>query len=87
MDPGRDIELIRNRYINSCHHLDSQYGRVLKYLEEHGLLDSTIVILTETMGGIHGKWSLGTQFELVEQTRTPLVLLGCRVWIRARWIP
>ena len=76
MDPGRDIELIRNRYINSCHHLDSQYGRVLKYLEEHGLLDSTIVILTGDHGEEfmeNGHWGHNSSF-VEEQTRTPLVL-------------
>jgi len=76
MNLKRDIELIKNRYINSCRHLDSQFGRVLKYLDEHGLLDSTIVILT----GDHGEefmekahWGHNSSF-VEEQTRTPLVL-------------
>ena len=34
---NRDAGLIKNRYINSCHHLDSQYGRILRYLETSGL--------------------------------------------------
>lgn len=76
MNPERDIELIRNRYINSCHHLDSQFGRVLRYLEEHGLLDSTIVILTGDHGEEFmekGHWGHNSSF-VEEQTRTPLVL-------------
>jgi len=76
MNPERDIGLIKNRYINSCHHLDSQYGRVLKYLEEHGLLDSTIVILTGDHGEEFmekGHWGHNSGF-VEEQTRTPLVL-------------
>jgi len=76
MNLKRDIELIKNRYINSCRHLDSQYGRVLKYLDEHGLLDSTIVILTGDHGEEFmekGHWGHNSSF-VEEQTRTPLVL-------------
>lgn len=76
MNLKRDIGLIKNRYINSCHHLDSQYGRVLEYLKEHGLLDSTIVILTGDHGEEFmekGHWGHNSSF-VEEQTRTPLVL-------------
>ncbi len=76
VDLRRDIGLIKNRYINSCHHLDSQYGRVLRYLEEHNLLDSTIVILTGDHGEEFlekGHWGHNSSF-VEEQTRTPLVL-------------
>jgi taurine--2-oxoglutarate transaminase len=30
------FELVRNRYLNSCNHLDSQWGRVIGFLEIHG---------------------------------------------------
>ncbi len=76
VDLQRDISLIKNRYINSCHHLDSQYGRVLRYLKEHDLLDSTIVILTGDHGEEFlekGHWGHNSSF-VEEQTRTPLVL-------------
>ena len=79
MNLKRDIGLIKNRYLNSCHHLDSQYGRILKYLEEKKLLDSTIVILTGDHGEEFmekGRWGHNSTFN-EEQTRVPLVL----------WIP
>ncbi len=76
VDLKRDIRLIKNRYINSCNHLDSQYGRILKYLEENSLLDSTIVILTGDHGEEFmekGRWGHNSTFS-EEQTRTPMVL-------------
>ena len=76
MNLKRDIGLIKNRYINSCHHLDSQYGRIIKYLEERGLLDSTIVILTGDHGEEFmekGHWGHNSTFN-EEQTRVPMVL-------------
>ena len=78
-DIARDIGLIKNRYINACHHLDSQVGRVLDALEAQGLVDSTIVIVT----GDHGEefmekgyWGHNSHFS-EEQIRVPFVL----------WIP
>ncbi len=76
MDLEQDIGLIKNRYINSCNHLDSQFNSVLKYLEDHGLLDSTIVILAGDHGEEFmekGHWGHNSTFN-EEQTRTPLVL-------------
>src|SRR5262249_35396896 len=81
MDLSKDIQLIKNRYINACHQLDTQWTRVLTYLEEHKLLDSTIVVLT----GDHGEefmekgfWGHNSKFT-EEQTRPPLVM-----WIPAQ---
>lgn len=72
----RDIGLIKNRYINSCHHLDSQYGRIIHSLEASGLLDSTIILIT----GDHGEefmekgyWGHNSSY-VEEQIRSPLVI-------------
>jgi len=76
VDLKKDIQLIKNRYINSCNHLDSQYGRILKYLEENSLLDSTIVILTGDHGEEFmekGRWGHNSDFS-EEQTLVPMVL-------------
>ncbi len=81
LDLEHDIELIRNRYLNACHHLDSQYGRVLEGLEARGLLDSTIVVLTGDHGEEfleNGHWGHNSAFTR-EQTATPLVL-----WVPGR---
>lgn len=72
----QDIEPIKNRYINAVHHLDSQFGRVFEYLEQHQLLDNTIVILVGDHGEEfmeHGFWGHNSTF-VNEQVRTPLVL-------------
>lgn len=75
----KSIVQIKNRYINSCRHLDTQIERVLKYLKENSLLDSTIVIITGDHGQEfleHGKWGHNSAFT-EEQLRVPLVI----------WIP
>lgn len=76
VDLKKDIQLIKNRYINSCNHLDSQYARIIKYLEDNSLLDSTIVILTGDHGEEFmekGRWGHNSTFS-EEQTLVPLVL-------------
>jgi hypothetical protein len=76
MDTARDAPLLKNRYINSSHYVDTQTKRVLDYLRTEGLLDSTIVIIT----GDHGEefmekgwWGHGSAFT-EEQTLVPMVL-------------
>lgn len=76
MDLENDIGLIKNRYINSCHHLDSQIGRVIDYLREHDLLKNTIVLITGDHGEEFmekGRWGHNSEFT-EEQTHTPCVL-------------
>lgn len=73
---ARNIVPIKNRYINAVHHLDSQFGRIFDYLEQHGLLDNTIVILLGDHGEAfleRGYWGHNSDFS-DQQTRTPLVI-------------
>ena len=70
------IHLIKNRYINSVHHLDSQFARVFDYLKKNGLLDNTVVLMLGDHGEEfmeHGRWGHNSAFT-DQQTRTPLVL-------------
>ncbi|MBK7425449.1 MAG: sulfatase-like hydrolase/transferase [Propionivibrio sp.] len=70
------IHLIKNRYINSVHHLDSQFGRVFDYLKKNDLLDSTIVLLLGDHGEEfmeNGRWGHNSAFT-DQQIHTPLVL-------------
>jgi hypothetical protein len=79
MSVDKDIELIKNRYINSCNHLDTQLGRLIALLKEENLLEDTIVIITGDHGEEFmekGDWGHNSKFT-EEQTRVPLVL----------WIP
>ncbi len=76
MDLSRDIGLIKNRYLNAVHHLDSQLGRVFAALEREGVLDDTIVIVTGDHGEEFmekGRWGHASSFS-EEQTRVPLLL-------------
>jgi len=79
MDLQKDMPLIKNRYINAVHHLDSQFARLLNYLEQEKLLENTIVIITGDHGeefNEHGHWGHGSAFNDV-QTMVPMVM----------WIP
>lgn len=70
------IPLIKNRYINSVHHLDSQFGRIFDYLGKNGLLDNTIVIMLGDHGEEfmeNGRWGHNSAFT-DQQIRTPLVI-------------
>jgi len=76
MDVKRDAELIKNRYANACHHLDSQFGRMFDYLESSGLLESTIVIVTGDHGEEfmdNGRWGHHTAFNDA-QIRVPMII-------------
>lgn len=71
-----NIVPIKNRYINSVHHLDMQFGRIFDYLKQHQLLDNTIVILIGDHGEEfmeHGFWGHNSTF-VDQQVRTPLVI-------------
>jgi hypothetical protein len=76
MSLERDMRKIKNRYINSCHHLDSQFQRVFTFLKREHLLENTIVIITGDHGEEFmekGRWGHNSEFT-EEQMRVPLVL-------------
>ncbi len=77
----KDIVPIKNRYLNAVHHLDSQFARILEYLETHGLLENTLVVMLGDHGEEfmeNGYWGHNSTFS-DPQTRTPLIL-----WIPGR---
>ena len=72
----QNIVPIKNRYINSVHHLDMQFGRIFDYLKQHELLDNTVVVLLGDHGEEfmeHGFWGHNSTF-VDQQVRTPLVI-------------
>jgi len=76
MNPARDIELIRNRYVNAAHFVDSQIGRLLDHLEAKALMQNTIVVVTGDHGEElleHGHWGHGSAF-VDEQIHVPMVM-------------
>ena len=82
VDGSRDARLLEwkyQRYMRDyakvVHELDVQVGRVLDYLEEHGLLDNTLVVYTSDQGfymGEHGWFDKRFMYE--ESFRTPLIM-------------
>lgn len=78
MSLEKDIQRIKNRYINSCSHLDSQFQRIFDVLDKEQLLDTTIVVLVGDHGEEFmekGRWGHNSEFH-EEQVLTPLV-----VWV------
>ena len=76
MNLERDMPLIRNRYLNSVHHLDSQLERVFAALKARGLWENTVVIVTGDHGEEFmekGHWGHNSFFT-EEQLRVPLLL-------------
>lgn len=73
-----DIQPLHNRYINAAHHVDAEVGRILTYLEQQHLLDSTIVLFTGDHGEEFmekGKWGHGHSLAFPEQqVHVPLLL-------------
>ncbi|MFQ5696802.1 MAG: sulfatase-like hydrolase/transferase [Myxococcota bacterium] len=85
LDPSRDVEGFRNRYLNSVRHLDSQIARVLEFLDAHGLLDSTLVVITGDHGEEfleQGRWGHNSAFS-DPQLRVPLLIHVPRQTARA----
>lgn len=63
-------------YMKTVKSLDDNVGRVLDYLEEHGLLDNTLVVYTSDQGfymGEHGWFDKRFMYE--ESMHTPLIML------------
>lgn len=67
LDDDYDPTLLINRYKNSLHFIDSLIGKVLQQLEEKGVLDHTIVVITSDHGqefndNKKGYWQHGGNF-------------------------
>ena len=76
VNPEKEIKLIKNRYINAVHHLDTQLKRVFDFLEIEDLMKNTIVIITGDHGEEFlesGHWGHNAGFHQGE-IRPPLVI-------------
>jgi membrane-anchored protein YejM (alkaline phosphatase superfamily) len=81
MDLQRDIDGIYKRYLNAVHHLDGQIARVLAHLEQRGLMDDTLIVITGDHGEEfmdNGRWGHNSTF-VDAQLRVPLML-----WVPGR---
>ncbi len=69
------MKLMKMCYLASVSFLDSQVGRLLRALEERGLLENTIIVFMSDHGfslGEHGDWHKFTLFE--KSARVPLII-------------
>lgn len=76
VDLERDIGLIRNRYVNSVHHLDTQLGEMIDAVRARKDMANTIIIITGDHGEEfmeNGRWGHNSQFS-EQQLRVPLVV-------------
>lgn len=67
LDDDYDPALLINRYKNSLHFIDGLIGKVLKQLEEKGVLNNTIIVITSDHGqefndNKKGYWQHGGNF-------------------------
>lgn len=69
------IDLARGTYYGMVALVDAQVGRIIKFLEDEGLLDNTIIAFTSDQGfqlGEHGLWKKRVFYE--GNVRTPFIL-------------
>jgi uncharacterized sulfatase len=70
-----EMKKMKMCYLASVSFLDAQVGRLLRSLEEHGLMDNTIVVFFSDHGfhlGEHGQWHKFTLYE--QSARVPLIM-------------
>ncbi|WP_019529114.1 sulfatase-like hydrolase/transferase [Dasania marina] len=73
---SKHIKGIKNRYINSNNHLDSQIARVINSLKQSEKMDNTIIVITGDHGEEFmekGRWGHNSTFS-EEQVRVPMIL-------------
>ncbi len=62
-------------YCKTIQSVDEQVGRILDYLEEHGLADNTIIVYTSDQGFMMGEHGLyDKRFMYEESFRTPFII-------------
>ena len=78
---SRVVEASRNLYLAQVHWTDEQFGRLLRGLEERGLMDDSLVIMTADHGEMLYERHLGQIYTHgpdvdLPVTRVPLIIAG-----------
>lgn len=78
LDDDYDPSLLINRYKNSLHYIDSLIGKVLRQIEDKGVLENTIIVITTDHGqefndNKKGYWQHGGNFSKY-QIEVPMLL-------------
>ncbi|WP_029898857.1 choline-sulfatase [Desulfohalovibrio reitneri] len=76
MDP-EDIRNARHAYYGQISYLDDKIGRILKALDDTGMRENTVIILTADHGDMLGEHGLWFKMSLLEDSaRVPFVMNG-----------
>jgi uncharacterized protein len=73
---GVDVRALQNRYLDSLHYVDAQIDRVLRTLEEHGLLDHTLVFIMGDHGEAFGELGLFGHDSTFDRYQTKTVMVA-----------
>ncbi len=85
MEPAQPFEGVgemQNRYLNAIRESDAVIGKILRELQEMGMLDSTLVVLVGDHGqafGQHGQYGHGSRI-YEENVRVPLLMIQPRLF-------
>lgn len=71
-----DVRALHNRYKNSRHYVDAQIDRALRTLEEHGVLDHTLVFITGDHGEAFGELGLFGHDSTFDRYQTKTVMVA-----------
>jgi arylsulfatase A-like enzyme len=80
-DNTQAVKKLRALYHGSIRFIDDQVGRIIEFLERHGLVEDTIIVFTTDHGdmmGDHGLITKGVQF-FDKGIRCPLIVYGKNV--------
>lgn len=74
--PRAELPVVRNRYDNALEYVDAQVGRILRYLEDTGQLDDTLIVLSSDHGEQFYENGLVTHGKTLHepQVRIPLLI-------------
>ncbi|MDP0494801.1 MAG: sulfatase-like hydrolase/transferase [Verrucomicrobiota bacterium JB024] len=76
--PPQYMDLVRRRYYDSLHYIDSQIGRLIQSLKDAGRWDDTLVIVTGDTAQAFGEHGFSGHATMLfdETLRTPLIIHG-----------
>jgi arylsulfatase A-like enzyme len=71
----RELELQMRCYLAMVKHFDDCIGRLVRYLDESGLSEDTLLVVTSDHGEMHGSHGLiGKKYPYAESVNVPLVM-------------
>lgn len=74
--PQEKVDIVKDMYADSLAYVDSQLGRLVRYLKERGIWDDTIVVVTGDTGQAFGEHGFVAHANMIfeETVRVPLIV-------------